>query len=339
MPSKPSPDATHSHDTAHGSDHAHEHGPGHAHSHDANDGHAKGHSHDLSGTSSQRLLIALGLTSFILVVEAVASFLTGSLALLSDAAHMATDAAALAIAVLAVRLGTRKADERRSYGYRRLEILAAAMNATALFIVGAYILWQAVGRFRNPEPIATTGMLIVAAVGLVTNGIAMIVLHGGRHESLNLKGAYLEVWSDFLSSVGVLLGAALIRWTGALWIDTVIAVMISLWVLPRGWTLLKSAMHVLLEGTPEGVDYRAVSDSMRAIPGVCAIHDLHIWSLTSGVPLLTAHVEIAKAAEWHEMLTTLRTMLARDHHIDHVTLQIEMDGQSCGDAHCTEGNG
>ncbi|MEP7242379.1 MAG: cation diffusion facilitator family transporter [Gammaproteobacteria bacterium] len=292
----------------------------------------------MSGKSANSLLLALVLTSLILVVEVVASFLTGSLALLSDAAHMATDAAALGIALLAVRLGTRKADARRSYGYRRFEILAAALNSAGLFVVGAYILWEAVGRFRNPEAIGTTGMMIVAVVGLVINAISMFALHGGQNDSLNMKGAYLEVWSDFLGSLGVLIGAVLIRWTGALWIDPVIAVLIALWVLPRGWTLLKSAMHVLLEGTPEGVDYRAVSNSMLAVPGVCAIHDLHIWSLTSGIPLLTAHVEIDKLAEWHDTLTALKLMLAENHRIDHVTIQIELDGQSCGDAHCTDGN-
>ena len=285
------------------------------------------------------MLIALGLTSLILVVEAVASFLTGSLALLSDAAHMATDAAALAIALLAVQLGTRKADPRRSYGYRRLEILAAALNAGTLFIVGGYILWEAVGRFRNPEPIATGGVLVVAAIGLIINGFAMFTLHGSREHSLNIRGAYLEVFADFIGSVGVLVGAALIRWTGALWIDPLIAVLIALWVLPRGWALLKSAMHVLLEGTPEGIDYRAVSASMLSVPGVCAIHDLHIWSLTSGMPLLTAHVEIdQQIAEWNGTLKALRDMLAKDHRIDHVTIQIELDGQSCGDTHCADGN-
>lgn len=292
----------------------------------------------MSGKSAKRLWLALALTTVILVVEAVASFLTGSLALLSDAAHMATDASALGIALLAVRLGTRRADARRSYGYRRFEILAAALNAAGLFVIGGFILWEAFGRFRDPQPIAATGMLVVAAVGLVVNAIAMLVLHGGRNESLNLKGAYLEVFADFLGSVGVLIGAVLIRFTGALWIDPLIAVLISLWVLPRGWTLLKSAMHVLLEGTPEGVDYRNVTTSMLAVPGVCAIHDLHIWSLTSGMPLLTAHVEIDKLAQWDATLDALRSMLARDHHIEHVTIQLELDGQSCGDAHCTGGN-
>ncbi|HEY1283546.1 MAG TPA: cation diffusion facilitator family transporter [Steroidobacteraceae bacterium] len=326
------PDPAHGHDHAAAAPHVHtSHGRGHSHG----PGRSHGHSHDMSGKSAGRLWLALALTSLILVVEAVASFLTGSLALLSDAAHMATDAAALGIALLAVRLGTRRADTRRSYGYRRLEILAAALNAAGLFVIGAFILWEAVGRFRSPQPIATTGMLVVAAVGLVANAIAMFVLHSGRNESLNLKGAYLEVFSDFLGSVGVLIGAVLIRWTGALWIDPLIAVLISLWVLPRGWTLLKSAMHVLLEGTPEGIDYRRVSASMLAVPGVCAIHDLHIWSLTSGMPLLTAHVEIDKIAQWNATLASLRTMLAREHHIEHVTLQLELDGQSCGDAHCS----
>jgi cobalt-zinc-cadmium efflux system protein len=308
--------------------HGHDH-QGHSH---------EGHSHDLSGKSRRQLLVALALTSLILVVEAVASFVTGSLALLSDAAHMATDAAALGIALLAVQLGTRKADVRRSYGYRRLEILAAALNAGTLFIVGGYILWEAVGRFRNPEPIATTGVIVVATIGLLVNGVAMAILHGSREHSLNIRGAYLEVWADFVGSLGVLLGAVLIRWTGALWIDPLIAILIALWVLPRGWALMKSAMHVLLEGTPEGVDYRAVSASMLAVPGVCAVHDLHIWSLTSGVPLLTAHVEIDGVTEWNRTLQALREMLAKDHRIDHVTIQIELDGQSCGDTHCAGGD-
>ncbi|MBX5462235.1 MAG: cation transporter [Steroidobacteraceae bacterium] len=304
------------------------HGRRHAHG-------LSGHAHDHGASQSRgRLLLALGLTSGILLVEAVASFLTGSLALLSDAAHMATDVAALGIALLAVQLGTRKADERRSYGYRRFEILAAALNAAGLFVVGAYILWEAIGRLRDPQPIATTGMLVVAAIGLLANAGAMLVLHKGRHQSLNVRGAYMEVMADFVGSVGVLVGALLIKWTGALWIDPVIAVLIALWVLPRGWSLLKSAMHVLLEGTPEGIDYRKVSESMLAVPGVSAIHDLHIWSLTSGVPLLTAHVEITKVAHWCDTLDALKVMLAQEHHIDHVTIQIEQDGHSCGDAHC-----
>jgi cobalt-zinc-cadmium efflux system protein len=249
---------------SHESDPAH---PGAQRSHSHADHKHHGHSHDYSGQSRRQLWVALGLTSVILVVEAVASFVTGSLALLSDAAHMATDAAALGIALLAVQLGTRKADPRRSYGYRRLEILAAALNAGALFIVGAYILWEACVRLRNPEPIATTGVLIVAAVGLAVNAIAMFVLHGSREHSLNIRGAYLEVWADFIGSLGVLVGAALIRWTGALWIDPLIAILIALWVLPRGWSLLKSAMHVLLEGTPEGIDHRAVSSRPLAITG------------------------------------------------------------------------
>jgi cobalt-zinc-cadmium efflux system protein len=327
--------AEEAHDRAHDHQHAGGHPSAHGHGHGHSHGHG-GHSHDLSGKSRRQLWVALTLTSVILVVEAVASFVTGSLALLSDAAHMATDAAALGVALLAVQLGGRKADHRRSYGYRRLEILAAALNAGTLFIVGGYILWEAVGRLRNPEPIATIGVIVVAAIGLVVNAIAMLILHSSRDHSLNIRGAYLEVWADFIGSGGVLIGAALIHWTGALWIDPLIAVLIALWVLPRGWALLKSAMHVLLEGTPEGVDARAVSASMMAVPGVCAIHDLHIWSLTSGMPLLTAHVEIDKVAEWSGTLKSLKHILATEHHIEHVTIQIEPDGQSCGGTHCSD---
>ncbi|MGH8224435.1 MAG: cation diffusion facilitator family transporter, partial [Woeseiaceae bacterium] len=175
------------------------------------------HTHADSRTSERRLWIALALTCSFLVVEVVASLLTGSIALLSDAGHMATDAAALGIALLAIKLGRRPADSKRSFGYRRLEILAAALNAAGLFLVAGYVFFEAVRRFGNPQPVNSTGMLVVAAMGLVVNAVAMMLLRGGREESLNVRGAYLEVWADFLGSVAVLLGAAMIWLTGKTW--------------------------------------------------------------------------------------------------------------------------
>src|SRR5262245_27550274 len=181
-------------------------GAGHSHSH-------AGH----SAASERRLWAALALTAGFLAVEVVASLVTGSLALLSDAGHMATDVASLSIALLAIRLGRRPADERRSFGYRRLEILAAALNAAALFLIAAYVFVEAVLRLRRPEPIDATGMLVVAALGLGVNAIAMWLLREGREESLNLRGAYLEVWADFLGSAAVLAGGLLIFRTGVAW--------------------------------------------------------------------------------------------------------------------------
>jgi cobalt-zinc-cadmium efflux system protein len=284
------------------------------------------HSHGNALTSERRLWIALALTATFLVVEVAASLLTGSLALLSDAGHMATDVAALAIALLAIKLGKRPANSRRSFGYRRLEILAAALNAAGLFLVAGYVLIEAVQRFGNPRPVDSIGMLVVAAMGLVINAISMKLLSGGRDESLNVRGAYLEVWADLLGSIAVLLGAALIWLTGRTWIDPLVAILIALWVLPRGWQLLRSASHVLLEGTPEGIDPEAVRQTLLSVTGVIAVHDLHIWSVTTGVPLLSAHLQIGELATWNATLVKVREALAKHHRIDHSTLQPEAGG-------------
>ena len=185
------------------------------------------HDHAQHGTASSevRLWWALALTATFLIAEVIASILSGSLALLSDAAHMATDVAALGIALLAIRIGRRPADDRRSFGYRRLEIIAAAINATGLFAVAAYVLIEAIDRFRAPPEVDSATMLVVAALGLVVNALSMWLLRSGRDESLNVRGAYLEVWSDFLGSVAVLVGALVIRLTGARWVDPAIAYM------------------------------------------------------------------------------------------------------------------
>lgn len=289
---------------------------GHSHSH-AHAGHSE--------AGERRLWFALALTAAFLVVEVVGSFLTGSLALLSDAGHMATDVAGLAIALLAIRLGRRPADGRRSFGYRRLEILAAALNAAALFLVAGYVLFEAVARFRAPEEIDSLGMLVVAAFGLAVNAVAMMLLRGGREESLNVRGAYLEVWADFLGSIAVIAGALAIRYTGRAWIDPLVAVAIALWVLPRGFALLRDALHVLLEGTPEGMDPQAVQQTLRSVAGVADVHDLHIWSVTTGVPLLSAHLRVADIARWDETLKRVQALLAERHGLHHVTLQPEAE--------------
>ena len=290
-------------------------------------GHAHSHA-GIKGTSERRLWLALALTAGFLAVEIIASLLTGSLALLSDAGHMATDAASLSIALLAIKLGRRPADERRSFGYRRLEILAAALNASALFLIATYVLVEAALRLGRPEPIDAMGMLVVAAIGLAVNAIAMLLLREGREESLNMRGAYLEVWADFLGSAAVLAGGFLIYRTGAAWIDPVVAILIALWALPRGWKLLRDALHVLLEGTPESIDPRGVERTILSIEGVTAVHDLHIWCITTGMPMLSAHLHVDSMERWDAVLAGVQQALAREHHIAHVTLQPEVDG-SC----------
>ena len=264
-------------------------------------GHAYPPAGGVDAGGERRLWIALAITGAFLAVELIASFLTGSLALLSDAGHMATDVTALGIALLAIRIGRRPADARRSFGYRRLEILAAAVNAVGLFLVATYVLAASVGRLRAPAAVDSTGMMVVAALGLIVNAIAMRLLHAGRKSSLNMRGAYLEVWADFLGSQ-----EALIAITGQSWIDPAAAIVIALWVLPRGWSLLKSALHVLLEGTPEGIDPVSVEQTILSVGGVRRVHDLHLWSVTTGVPLLTAHVELETLDAWDASLAELR---------------------------------
>ncbi|MNN24621.1 Cobalt-zinc-cadmium resistance protein CzcD [compost metagenome] len=262
-------------------------------------------------------------------MEVFGAFWTNSLALLSDAAHMATDALGLMIALTAVRLSRRPPDARRTYGYARLEALGAVANGLLLFGVGIYILWEAAERFREPQAIASTGMMWVAAFGLVVNLIAMRLLSAGSGESLNVKGAYLEVWSDMLGSVAVILGGLIIHFTGWTLVDPILAVLIGLWVLPRTWVLLREAINVLLEGVPKGVVLTDIEQALRSHAGVAGIHDLHVWALASSTPALTVHVVMNDGHAPDALRRELADLLHERFEIDHVTLQVETD--HCGD--------
>lgn len=291
-----------------------------------------GHDHGAGEIRHERpLWWAFGLTATFLVAEVVGGIMTNSLALLSDAAHMLTDVIALAISLVAVRLGRRPADARRSYGYARMEAIGALVNGGLLFLVAGYILWEAAGRFRQVAEVASTGMLVIAVLGLVVNLISMRLLSAGSGTSLNVRGAYLEVWSDMLGSVGVIVAAVVIQFTGWTLVDPIIAVLIGLWVLPRTWTLLRQAGHVLMEGVPEGMDIAAVRREMLATAGVEQVHDLHAWTLGSRQSLLTAHVVLQAGADADQVRQTLAEMLARRFDVDHATLQIE--SSPCGDDH------
>ncbi len=283
------------------------------------------HSHAVqAGKGEKPLWIALALTTLFLIAEVTAGVLTNSLALISDAAHMFTDAAALAISLVAMRIGLRPADAKRSFGYYRFEILAAAFNAVLLFLVAGYILYEAYLRLGNPPEIQTGVMLVVAVLGLVVNLISMRLLAADKDSSLNVKGAYLEVWSDMLGSIGVIVGALLLRWTGIGWIDSVIAVAIGLWVIPRTWSLLKSSMNVLLEGVPEGIGLAEVDAAILAVPGVASTHELHVWSISSGKSSLTVHVVRTETEDdTQALLDRIRDAVASKFDIHHATVQIE----------------
>ncbi|HZF85800.1 MAG TPA: cation diffusion facilitator family transporter [Burkholderiaceae bacterium] len=286
-------------------------------------GHAHSHAPAAIEPGKERpLWIALVLTSTFLVAEVIGGIVTGSLALISDAAHMFTDAAALAIALAAIRVGRRVADAKRTFGYHRFEILAAAFNALLLFGVAIYILFEAYQRIKSPPTIESTGMLVIATLGLVINLVSMKLLAAGKDGSLNVKGAYLEVWSDMLGSLGVIVGAIVIRFTGWAWVDSAIAVLIGLWVLPRTWVLLRDSVNILLEGVPSGIDLTQVRQALAAMPRVDSVHDLHLWSLTSGKTSLSAHLVSAKGNA-DEITRTATKMLEDKFGLHHTTLQVE----------------
>ena len=290
-----------------------------------------GHAHDhTAGANPRQLTIALGLTGTFLVAEIAGGLYFNSLALLSDAAHMFTDAAALAIALLAIRIGQRAADDKRTFGYRRFEILAAAFNAVLLFLVAGYVLYEGIKRIFDPEPVGSIGMLIVAGIGLGVNLIAMRVLAAGKDKSLNIKGAYLEVWADMLGSLGVIVAAIVITLTDWRWVDPVVAIGIGLWVLPRTWILLRDTIHILLEGAPRGVVLAEVRVAIEAIDGVDSLHDLHIWVSGADQPSGTVHLVVSDGAEPETVRRAVAELLEARFGLHHSTIQTE--GEACDDA-------
>lgn len=287
----------------------------------------QGHDHShavVTESNAKKLTFALILTSTFLVIEVIAGFITQSLALLSDAAHMFTDAAALVIALVAIKVGKLPADSKRTFCYQRFEILAALFNALMLFVVAIYILYEAYQRFSQPPDIQSGGMMIVATIGLVINLISMRILFSSSQESLNIKGAYLEVLSDALGSVGVIIGAAIIYFTGWMWVDTLIAVCIGFWVLPRTWILLKQSINILLEGVPDEIDIENLRNDLLKLKGVESIHQLKVWAITSKNVHLTVHL-FAPQADRNKLYKDALEMLTHEHGITEMTLQIEDD--------------
>jgi cobalt-zinc-cadmium efflux system protein len=312
--------------------HAHDDGPDH---HDHHHGHhhgAHGHHDHAAGASANRIAIALALNLSVLGAELAGAWWFGSLALLSDAAHMFTDAAALAIALAALAIAKRPADDRRSFGYRRFEILAAAFNAVLLFLVAGVVLVEGIRRFFDPVPVASLGMMAVAALGLVANIAAMAVLSGGRGHSMAVKGAYLEVMADAFGSLAVIVGAGAIYLTGRQWLDPLIGIGIALWVLPRTWNLLRDTTQILLEGVPTRLSLSEVREALADADGVSGVHDLHLWSMAGDDASLTAHVELEDGMEPEGVRVALIRMLDQRFSVRHVTLQLEQ-GPCCEAGH------
>ncbi|OAR23134.1 cation transporter [Streptomyces sp. ERV7] len=306
-------------------------------------GHDHGHTHGgppPTGTAAAaykgRLRVALGITLGVMVVEIVGGLLADSLALVADAAHMATDALGLAMALLAIHFANRPAGHNRTFGYARAEILAALANCLLLLGVGGYVLYEAVQRFV--EPAATSGptTIVFGLIGLVANMVSLSLLVGGQQESLNVRGAFLEVVADALGSVAVLLSAAIIMTTGWQAADPIASLVIGLMIVPRTVKLLRETLNVLLEAAPKGVDMGEVRAHIVALPGVEDVHDLHAWTITSGMPVLSAHVVVSQEAldsVGHEkLLHDLQGCLGDHFDVEHCTFQLEPSGHAAHEA-------
>jgi cobalt-zinc-cadmium efflux system protein len=276
-----------------------------------------------SGRHRARLAIVLALSVAILVVEVVGAVLTNSLALLADAGHVLTDVAGIALALVAIWFAQRPPSPRRTFGYLRLEIFAAVVNAALLLVIGGFVLYEGWQRLSEQPDIDTGPMLAFAFAGLIGNAVSLYLLRDAQRESLNVRGAYLEVLGDLGGSVAVIAAAVGIALTGWLWLDVAASVLIALLILPRTIALLRDATDVLMEGTPKGVDMDHVRSHILDAPGVVDCHDLHAWTITSGVNVVSAHVVIADGADPALALAALSDCLAEDFDIEHSTFQLE----------------
>lgn len=282
------------------------------------------HEHASAGMKHRgRLIAVLALTASFMVVEAVVGFLTNSLVLIADAGHMLTDVAGLSLALLAIWFAQLPANARKTYGYYRAEILGALANAMLLFAISGYIFYEAVQRFQDPPEVSSVPLLVVASLGLCVNIAGAVMLVGGAKESLNVRGAFLEVAGDLLGSLGAIAAGIIIITTGWRYADPLFAAAVGLFILPRTWNLLRGALDVLFEGTPSHIGMPDVQQTMLGVEGVRSVHDLHVWTVTSGFVALSGHVEVRNNIDGDAVLVSMRSRLHDRFDIDHVTIQVE----------------
>ena len=291
-----------------------------------------GHSPEVTATGEhrRRLIVALVITSVVLIAEVIGGLIAGSLALLADAGHMLTDSTGLILALIAASLATRAATVKRTFGLQRAEVLAALGNALLLVGVAVWVLIKAVDRLREPVEIEAGLMLVVAAVGALANLAGLLVLRPAQAKSLNMRGAYLEVLGDLIGSLAVVVAAVVILLTGWMPVDAIVSLLIVVVIIPRAWALLREVVDVLLEATPRGVDLAEVRQHIKRVPGVVDVHDLHAWTITSGVPVLSAHVIVDQACiregRSGEVLDRLGKCLGGHFDVSHCTFQLEPVG-------------
>lgn len=309
----------------------------HSHSHDHAHDHAHTHTHTGGGDRrARKLLLAFALTAITLVAEAIGGWLSGSLALLADAGHMLVDAAALLFAWLGAHYARKPADARRSFGYARLEVLVGYSNALVQFVLVAWIVVEALLRLSEPQPILSGTMLVVAIAGLVVNAFVLFVLSDHSHDDLNTASARLHVLGDLLGSVGAVTAALLIGAFGWLWTDPVMSVFVSLLILASAWRLLRRSAHILLEGSPEGIDADRVSDALqREAAGVRGVHHVHVWQLAGGYHVATLHAQLQDGADADQTIRSIQAVLHERFRIEHTTVQIE--AQPCVHGDCGQG--
>ena len=294
----------------------------HHHQHD-HSGHAHSHAHAEAGERSTRALrLALALTLSVLVAELVGGWISNSLALLADAGHVLTDAGALALSLFVAWFSRQPANPKKTYGYLRWEILAALINGATLLGISVWIVIEAIARFRNPEPVGGGLMLAIAAIGLVANVAAAMLLHPVGKSSLNVRGAYLHVLGDLLASVGTIIAAAIIALTGWLHADPIASLVTTALIVRGAWTLVRESVDVLLEATPAHISLAEVRATLEGIPGVESVHDLHVWTVTSGVVALSAHAIVPDVAKQQQVLESACHLMSHMG-IDHCTVQIE----------------
>lgn len=281
-------------------------------------------------TKSKRIFLAIALTGLIFLAEFIGGLWTGSLALLSDSAHVFMDAFALGLSYLAIRVAALPANDRHTYGYHRMQVLAAFVNGTTLLFISFEIIKEAIHRFQNPEPIVAGPMLLVAIIGLIVNIIVAMVLREHDHEDLNTRSAFLHVMGDAVASVGVIVAGIAIYFTGQYWIDPLVSLLISLLILYSSGRLLKETIHILAEGIPSGMKASEIAEMMKTVPGVTEVHDLHIWTVSPRFVALSAHVVLddQTLSQSERIMGEFKNLLSTQYDIDHTTIQFECG--NCG---------
>ncbi|MBP2243311.1 cobalt-zinc-cadmium efflux system protein [Cytobacillus eiseniae] len=301
--------------------HGHSHGHGHSHSHG-------------NSNNKKALFLSFILIATFMIVEVIGGILTNSLALLSDAGHMLSDAAALGLSLFAIKLGERKASASKTFGYKRFEIIAAALNGITLIVISLYIFYEAYHRFWNPPEVLSGGMLIISTIGLLVNILAAwILMRGDKDDNLNVRSAFLHVIGDMLGSVGAIIAALLMIFFGWGIADPIASVIVAVLIIISGVRVTKESFHILMEGTPAHLELEQVKSALLNIPAVSDVHDMHIWSITSGMPMLSCHIAMKEDGIHDTILHQAQSILHDDFGIDHSTIQVEKLEHGCPNHH------